>query len=124
MPKAPSPLAFIMALVLSHITACKSAGTDLNTKTGCMWAPQGGAEHGQWQRRGARLQGSISFSGSSVSETRMVSPRPSMSSEPMPIALFMRPSSPSPACRPQHARVGDRVCTFAGQCWPCIGDCV
>lgn len=28
----------------------------------------------------------------------MVSPRPSMSSAPMPIALFIRPSSPSPAC--------------------------
>jgi hypothetical protein len=32
-----------------------------------------------------------------VSETRIVSPMPSSSSAPMPIALLMRPSSPSPA---------------------------
>lgn len=42
-------------------------------------------------------QGLSSYSGSSVKETRIVSPRPSMSSAPMPIALFIRPSSPSPA---------------------------
>mmetsp|Transcript_6634 Transcript_6634/g.20059 ORF Transcript_6634/g.20059 Transcript_6634/m.20059 type:complete len:377 (+) Transcript_6634:335-1465(+) len=42
-------------------------------------------------------QGTISSSGSSVRLTRIVSPRPSMSSEPMPMADFMRPSSPSPA---------------------------
>lgn len=46
-----------------------------------------------------RLQGSISYSGSSVRLTRIVSPSPSMSSAPMPMALFMRPSSPSPAQR-------------------------
>ena len=34
---------------------------------------------------------------SSVSETRIVSPSPSHRSEPMPIALLIRPSSPSPA---------------------------
>ena len=34
---------------------------------------------------------------SSVSETRMVSPMPSANNEPMPMALLMRPSSPSPA---------------------------
>ena len=39
----------------------------------------------------------ISFGESSVSETRIVSPSPSQSSEPMPMALLMRPSSPSPA---------------------------
>ena len=39
----------------------------------------------------------ISASGSSLSDTRMVSPMPSVSSAPMPTALFMRPSSPSPA---------------------------
>ena len=39
----------------------------------------------------------ISRGLSSVSETRMVSPRPSHSSEPMPMAILMRPSSPSPA---------------------------
>eukprot|EP00967_Tisochrysis_lutea_P141325 scaffold259544_cov26-Tisochrysis_lutea.AAC.3 len=44
-----------------------------------------------------RLQGANSYSGSSVSETRMVSPRPSAKSAPMPMADFMRPSSPSPA---------------------------
>ena len=41
-------------------------------------------------------QTSISRGESSVSETRMVSPRPSHSSEPMPMADLMRPSSPSP----------------------------
>ena len=50
-------------------------------------------------RATAYPQGSISNSGSSVRETRIVSPRPSMSREPMPIALFILPSSPSPACR-------------------------
>ena len=39
----------------------------------------------------------ISCTASSVSETRTVSPMPSASSEPMPMALLMRPSSPSPA---------------------------
>ena len=39
----------------------------------------------------------ISHSGSSESETRMVSPMPSVSSAPMPTADLMRPSSPSPA---------------------------
>ena len=39
----------------------------------------------------------ISASGSSDSETRMVSPMPSVSRAPMPTALLMRPSSPSPA---------------------------
>ena len=33
----------------------------------------------------------------SVSETRIVSPSPSQSSEPIPMALLIRPSSPSPA---------------------------
>lgn len=57
-----------------------------------------GAPHGSHQARARahRPQGSISYSGSSVRLTRIVSPRPSMSSAPMPIALFMRPSSPSP----------------------------
>jgi len=36
-------------------------------------------------------------SGASVNETRMVSPSPSSSKAPMPTALLMRPSSPSPA---------------------------
>mmetsp|Transcript_4919 Transcript_4919/g.11926 ORF Transcript_4919/g.11926 Transcript_4919/m.11926 type:complete len:220 (+) Transcript_4919:913-1572(+) len=48
-------------------------------------------------RSARRLQGSISSSGSSVRETRMVSPSPSRRRLPMPIADFMRPSSPSPA---------------------------
>ena len=39
----------------------------------------------------------ISASGSSESETRMVSPIPSVSSVPIPTADLMRPSSPSPA---------------------------
>ena len=39
----------------------------------------------------------ISHSGSSLSDTRMVSPMPSVSKAPMPTALLMRPSSPSPA---------------------------
>ena len=43
------------------------------------------------------VQTGISCGESSVSETRMVSPRPSHSSEPMPMADLMRPSSPSPA---------------------------
>ena len=43
------------------------------------------------------LQGSSSNSGSSVRETRMVSPRPSMRRDPMPMADFSLPSSPSPA---------------------------
>jgi hypothetical protein len=45
----------------------------------------------------SRLHGAYSRSGSSVSETRIVSPSPSLSSPPMPMADFMRPSSPSPA---------------------------
>mmetsp|Transcript_13250 Transcript_13250/g.28004 ORF Transcript_13250/g.28004 Transcript_13250/m.28004 type:complete len:255 (-) Transcript_13250:676-1440(-) len=45
----------------------------------------------------SREHGSISNSGSSVSDTRIVSPNPSSRSAPMPMALFMRPSSPSPA---------------------------
>ena len=39
----------------------------------------------------------ISHSGSSLSDTRMVSPMPSVSRAPMPTADLMRPSSPSPA---------------------------
>ncbi len=39
----------------------------------------------------------ISLSGSSESDTRMVSPSPSVSSAPMPTALRTLPSSPSPA---------------------------
>jgi len=39
----------------------------------------------------------ISWTLSSVSETRIVSPIPSASSEPIPIALLIRASSPSPA---------------------------
>ena len=39
----------------------------------------------------------ISASGASVKETRMVSPRPSSKSAPIPTADLMRPSSPSPA---------------------------
>ena len=39
----------------------------------------------------------ISHSGSSESDTRMVSPMPSVSRAPIPTALLMRPSSPSPA---------------------------
>ena len=50
------------------------------------------------------LQGSISNSGSSVSETRMVSPRPSIRRDPMPMADFMRPSSPSPASVTLHSK--------------------
>mmetsp|Transcript_14679 Transcript_14679/g.35001 ORF Transcript_14679/g.35001 Transcript_14679/m.35001 type:complete len:204 (-) Transcript_14679:1493-2104(-) len=42
-------------------------------------------------------QGVSSYHGSSVSETLIVSPMPSCSSAPMPMALLMRPSSPSPA---------------------------
>ena len=38
-----------------------------------------------------------SRTGSSVSETRIVSPSPSSRSEPIPMALLMRPSSASPA---------------------------
>ena len=34
---------------------------------------------------------------SSVNETRMVSPIPSRKSEPIPMALLIRASSPSPA---------------------------
>ena len=41
--------------------------------------------------------GISSYSGSSVKETRMVSPRPSSRRAPMPMALFILPSSPSPA---------------------------
>ena len=48
-------------------------------------------------RRSSVLAGAISRSGSSVSETRSVSPSPSISSDPMPIADFILPSSPSPA---------------------------
>mmetsp|Transcript_31490 Transcript_31490/g.75224 ORF Transcript_31490/g.75224 Transcript_31490/m.75224 type:complete len:365 (-) Transcript_31490:980-2074(-) len=44
-----------------------------------------------------RLHGLYSNSGSSVSETRTVSPSPSARSVPMPTADFIRPSSPSPA---------------------------
>eukprot|EP00966_Prymnesium_polylepis_P150197 3469441-Prymnesium_polylepis.1 len=47
-----------------------------------------------WARR---LHGAYSFSGSSVRDTRMVSPKPSASRAPIPMADFMRPSSPSPA---------------------------
>mmetsp|Transcript_2611 Transcript_2611/g.7431 ORF Transcript_2611/g.7431 Transcript_2611/m.7431 type:complete len:254 (+) Transcript_2611:677-1438(+) len=43
------------------------------------------------------LQGPASNSGSSVRDTRMVSPRPSSSSAPMPTADLMRPSAPPPA---------------------------
>mmetsp|Transcript_15939 Transcript_15939/g.64275 ORF Transcript_15939/g.64275 Transcript_15939/m.64275 type:complete len:390 (+) Transcript_15939:646-1815(+) len=43
------------------------------------------------------LHGSSSNSGSSVNETRIVSPRPSANRAPIPMADFMRPSSPSPA---------------------------
>ena len=43
------------------------------------------------------LQTGISCHGSSVSETRTVSPKPSARSEPMPMADLMRASSPSPA---------------------------
>ena len=39
----------------------------------------------------------ISHSGSSESDTRMVSPMPSVSNAPIPKALLIRPSSPSPA---------------------------
>ena len=39
----------------------------------------------------------ISFSGASVSETRIVSPIPSAKSAPIPTALLMRPSIPFPA---------------------------
>ena len=39
----------------------------------------------------------ISHSGSSLRDTRMVSPIPSASKAPIPTALFIRPSSPSPA---------------------------
>ncbi len=46
----------------------------------------------------AHRQGSISYSGSSVSDTLIVSPSPSINREPMPMALFSLPSSPSPAC--------------------------
>ena len=46
----------------------------------------------------------ISSSGSSVRDTRMVSPRPSISSAPIPMADFMRPSSPSPACATNAAQ--------------------
>src|SRR5919106_1491128 len=42
-------------------------------------------------------QTAISLGESSVSETRIVSPNPSHSKEPMPMALLIRPSSPSPA---------------------------
>mmetsp|Transcript_53698 Transcript_53698/g.139869 ORF Transcript_53698/g.139869 Transcript_53698/m.139869 type:complete len:248 (+) Transcript_53698:696-1439(+) len=42
-------------------------------------------------------QGFASYSGSSVSETRIVSPRPSIRSVPMPAADLMRPSEPPPA---------------------------
>mmetsp|Transcript_4178 Transcript_4178/g.10643 ORF Transcript_4178/g.10643 Transcript_4178/m.10643 type:complete len:276 (-) Transcript_4178:1111-1938(-) len=44
-----------------------------------------------------RLHGAYSNSGSSVSETRTVSPRPSARRVPMPTADFILPSSPSPA---------------------------
>ena len=50
-------------------------------------------------------QGTISSSGSSVRDTRMVSPKPSISRAPMPMADFMRPSSPSPACTIHTARL-------------------
>mmetsp|Transcript_28469 Transcript_28469/g.62660 ORF Transcript_28469/g.62660 Transcript_28469/m.62660 type:complete len:274 (-) Transcript_28469:941-1762(-) len=50
-----------------------------------------------WPRLASLLQGSISYSGSSVRDTRMVSPSPSISRAPIPMADFMRPSSPSPA---------------------------
>mmetsp|Transcript_6091 Transcript_6091/g.18043 ORF Transcript_6091/g.18043 Transcript_6091/m.18043 type:complete len:254 (-) Transcript_6091:672-1433(-) len=43
------------------------------------------------------LHGLASYSGSSVSDTRMVSPMPSSSSAPMPTADLMRPSAPPPA---------------------------
>ena len=43
------------------------------------------------------LQGSSSNSGSSVRDTRMVSPRPSIRRDPIPMADFSLPSSPSPA---------------------------
>ena len=46
----------------------------------------------------ARATG-ISWTLSSVSETRTVSPMPSLSNEPMPMALLIRPSSPSPGLR-------------------------
>mmetsp|Transcript_44695 Transcript_44695/g.129166 ORF Transcript_44695/g.129166 Transcript_44695/m.129166 type:complete len:254 (+) Transcript_44695:794-1555(+) len=42
-------------------------------------------------------QGLASNSGSSVRETRTVSPRPSMSKAPMPTADLIRPSAPPPA---------------------------
>ena len=44
----------------------------------------------------ARATG-ISYTLSSVRDTRIVSPRPSSKREPIPIALLIRPSSPSPA---------------------------
>ena len=44
-----------------------------------------------------RLHGSYSNSGSSVRDTRTVSPSPSARMVPIPTALFIRPSSPSPA---------------------------
>ena len=50
-----------------------------------------------WYGAASRAATGISASGSSVSETRIVSPRPSSSSEPMPTALLIRPSSPLPA---------------------------
>ena len=59
-------------------------------------APAGSAQRPIALSAIARATG-ISYTLSSVSETRIVSPSPSSSSEPMPIALLMRPSSPSPA---------------------------
>ena len=44
----------------------------------------------------ARATGT-SRTGSSVRETRTVSPMPSASRAPMPMALFTRPSTPLPA---------------------------
>ena len=52
--------------------------------------------HSSTKRTSLRATG-ISHSGSSESDTLMVSPSPSVSRAPMPTALLTRPSSPSPA---------------------------
>ena len=52
----------------------------------------------QYSARRARSWATgISATGSSVRDTRMVSPKPSRRREPIPIALLIRASSPSPA---------------------------
>jgi len=61
-------------------------------------APTGaGKGRRRWYSPASACATGTSASGGSVSDTRMVSPMPSSSRAPMPVAPLARPSSPSPA---------------------------